>query len=120
MLIQLLEEGKSAWEPRGFIFPVLRNTRHYLKQLEELNDVRALAYDPLSQYPSGRRPPKPGDVLVEFIHTFRKSAGKIDPLSVPNIGCDGIYAELLWLCQVSGPDVCTTARGNARDPKPTS
>jgi hypothetical protein len=47
-------------------------------------------------------------------------AGKIDPLSVPNIGCDGIYAELLWLCQVSGPDVCTTARGNARDPKPTS
>ena len=66
MLVQLLEEEKSAWGARGFIFPVLRNTRHYLKQLEELNDVRALAYDPLSQYPSGRRPPKPGEVLVDI------------------------------------------------------
>ena len=32
LLVQLLEEEKIAWEARGFVFPVLRNTRHYLKQ----------------------------------------------------------------------------------------
>ncbi len=31
-------------------------------------------------------------------------SGKIDPLSVPNIGCDGVYAERLWSCQVSRPE----------------
>ena len=42
------------------------NTRHYLRQLEELNDVWSQPHNPLSLYASGRRPPKPGEVLVDI------------------------------------------------------
>jgi hypothetical protein len=66
MLVQLLEEEIRAWEARGFVFPVLRNTRHYLKHLEELNDIWSEPYNPLDSYASGRRPPKPGEVLLDL------------------------------------------------------
>jgi hypothetical protein len=35
MLVQLPEEEKTEWESRGLVFPVLRNTRHYLRQIED-------------------------------------------------------------------------------------
>ena len=37
-------------------------------------------------------------------------AGAVHPSSDPNLGCDGINANRLWACQVSGPDVCIRAR----------
>jgi len=45
---------------------VLRNTRHYLRQIEELNEVWSKPFSQLLPYPSGRRPPKDGEVLLDF------------------------------------------------------
>ena len=52
LLVQLLEEEKNAWEARGFVFPVLRNTRHYLKEIDELKKVWFKPYDPHDSYDS--------------------------------------------------------------------
>jgi hypothetical protein len=66
MLEQLLEEEKTDWESQGLVFPVLRNTRHYLRQIGELNDIWSQPFNPLLSYASGRRPPKAGEVLLDF------------------------------------------------------
>jgi hypothetical protein len=66
MLVQLIEEEKASWELQGLVFPVLRNTRHYLRQIEELNEVWSKPFSQLLPYPSGRRPPKDGEVLLDF------------------------------------------------------
>jgi hypothetical protein len=66
MLVQLLEEEKGGWESRGLVFPVLRNTRHYLRQIGELNEIWSKPFSQSLSYPSGRRPPKVGEVLLDF------------------------------------------------------
>jgi hypothetical protein len=66
MLVQLLEEEKTDWEPQGLVFPVLQNNRHYFRQIEELNDIRSQPFDPLLSYASGCRPPKAGEVILDL------------------------------------------------------
>jgi hypothetical protein len=66
MLVQLLEEERTDWESQGLVFPVLRNTRHYLRQIEELNGIWSQPFNPLLSYASGRRPSKAGEVLLDF------------------------------------------------------
>jgi hypothetical protein len=65
MLVQLLEEEKVVWVAQVLVFPVIRNTRHYLKHLEDLNAIWAQPYDHSQSYVSGRRPPKTGEVLFD-------------------------------------------------------
>jgi len=57
-LVQLIEEEKVSWESRGLVFPVLRNTRHYLRQIEELNEVWSKPFSQLLPYPSGTSLPR--------------------------------------------------------------
>jgi hypothetical protein len=66
MLVQLLEDERTDWESQGLVFPVLRNTRHYLRQIEELNGIWSQPFNPLLSYASGRRPSKAGEVLLDF------------------------------------------------------